>query len=106
MCLEYSLEQIVFSSRFRKSISKAISNGVNTVSGVTSTVREHLETAACYEAARNSRLKADIIKKTQGADNDDYSENMDKYHQYMEVYKERTKVSDDDDAEDESYYYD
>ena len=104
LCWEYSLEQIVFTSRFRKSISKAISNEINTVSSATLTVREHLETAAYYEAAQNSRLKASIIKESKGTDNDDYIESMEKYQQYTEAYQERTKVSNNDD-EDESYYY-
>ncbi len=103
---DYSLEQIVFSSRFRKSVSKAISNGVNTVSGVASTVREQLETSAYYEAAQNSRLKASIIKESKGTDNDDYVESMEQYKQYTEAYQERTKVSNNDDDEDDSYYYD
>lgn len=106
LCCEYSLEQIVFTSRFRKSISKAINSGINTVSSVASSVRDKVETTAYYEAAQNAKLKADIIKKTQGTDNDDYADNMEQYHQYMEVYKERTKVSNDEDTEDESYYYD
>ena len=106
LCWEYSLEQIVFTSRFKKSISKAISNGINTVSSATATVREHLETAAYYEAAQNSRLKASIIKESKGTDNDDYVESMEQYKQYTEAYQERTKVSNNDDDEDESFYYD
>lgn len=106
LCWDYSLDQIVFSSRFRKSISKAISNGVNTVSNVTLSACEHLKTAAYYEAAQNSRLKADIIKDRQGTDNDNYVENMEKYHQYMETYRERTKVQDDEDNNDYLYYED
>ena len=96
----------MFTSRFKKSISKAISNGIITVSNATSTVIEDLETEAYYEAAQNSRLKANIIKESKGTDNDDYVESIEQYRQYTEAYQERTKVSNNDDNEDESFYYD
>ena len=100
LCLDYSFEQIVFTSRFRKSISKAISNGMNTVSNITSTVCDKVETTAYYEAAQSSKLKADIITKTQGTDNDEYAENIEKYHQYKEAYQERTKLPDNEEGDD------
>ena len=106
LCYEYSLDQIVFTSRFKKSISKAISNGVGVVSSVASNVYDRLETTAYSEAAHVAREKASIVKKTKGTDNDDYSEYMEQYQQYSAIYQARTKIVDDENNDDYLYYED
>ena len=92
LCCEYSLDQIVFSSRFRKSLTKAVSNGLNTVSNVASTAESVARTIG-DNAYKDKARKAAHVARQHG--------DMETYEYYRGMYM----PSSNDESIDENIIY-